>query len=162
VRVALPLSRLTVPASLLTLNLRLADNVSYEQASLAEPLSVIIQATRRSRCPEPGSSVLVLGAGAVGLLACAMAKALGATRVVAVDIDEGKLNFAKAEGWADDTLVLPRGPRVSGKESLEAAKALVPLFEEKLGNEGFDSVFECTGVEVSAPRYPSVDTTEPH
>lgn len=77
-----------------------------------------------------------------------MAKTLGATRVVAVDIDEGKLDFAKAEGWADETLVLPRGPRVSGKESLEAAKALVPFFEEKLGKEGFDSVFECTGVEV--------------
>lgn len=123
--------------------------VTHELASLAEPLSVVLQATTRASAPQPGGSVLVLGCGAVGLLACAVARARGATWIVAVDIDEGKLAFAKDEGWVDETIVLPRGPRTSGKEALESAKGTQKMIEEKLGTAGFETVFECTGVEVS-------------
>ena len=41
-----------------------------------------------------GSSVLVLGAGPIGLLCCAVARAFGASNIVVVDIDEARLNFA--------------------------------------------------------------------
>lgn len=128
---------------------RMPPTLTYELASLAEPLSVVIQATRRSNGPQPGSSVLVLGCGAVGLLSCAVARAMGATRIVAVDIDQSKLEFAKSAGWADQVVVLPRGKRVSGFESLDAAKELKVTLEKQLGTDGFDTVFECSGVEVS-------------
>lgn len=88
---------------------RLPTNVTYESAALIEPLSVVLQGLRRSNL-RAGESVLVLGAGAVGLLACAAAKASGAAFVAAVDIDQGRLDFAKANGWADATHLLPRGP----------------------------------------------------
>jgi L-iditol 2-dehydrogenase len=122
-------------------------------AALAEPLSVVLHAYRRARL-EPGARVLVLGAGAVGLLACALAQASGATTVVAVDIEQGKLDFAKQMGWADAVHCLPRGPRVSGAEALEAAASAweglksSSAVQDVLGLEdGFDAVFECTGVE---------------
>jgi L-iditol 2-dehydrogenase len=128
------------------------DNVTYELASIAEPLSVVIQATRRAQAPQPGQSVLILGCGAVGLLSAALAKSMGATKITVVDIDQAKLDFCEAQGWATETVLLPRGPRVSGKESLEAAKKTVSeLFEPKFGSDGWDCVFECSGVEVSFP-----------
>lgn len=125
------------------------DTLSHELASIAEPLSVVLQATKRAQSPQPGSSVLILGCGAVGLLAAALCKAMGSTRITVVDIDAAKLEFCKAQGWCDETVVLPRGPRVSGKESLEVAKGLAADFEKRFGTDGWDCVFECSGVEVS-------------
>ncbi|SPO40411.1 related to sorbitol dehydrogenase [Pseudozyma flocculosa] len=86
---------------------RLPENVSYTSAALCEPLSVVLQGIRRSNL-QAGQSVLVLGAGAVGLLACAAAKASGASYVAAADIDEGRLAFARANGWVDGTFLIPR------------------------------------------------------
>lgn len=132
---------------------RLPDTCSFEAASLAEPLSVVLHAIRRSRL-EAGERVLILGAGAVGLLAASLAKAQGATNVVVVDIEAGRLDFARQNGWATGIHCLPKGPRVSGAEALEAAKqnwaglkdAECVASVEDLA-EGFDAVFECTGVE---------------
>lgn len=64
---------------------KLPDSCSYEQASLVEPLSVVLHASRRAGI-RAGHSVLVFGAGAVGLLACAVAAAHGATQMVIVDM----------------------------------------------------------------------------
>ncbi len=112
------------------------SNVSMLSASLLEPLCVVWQGFERARfCkapeaaaqealrPEPLSlqvgdapvaasktkseSILVLGAGAVGLLACAAAKGRGAHFVAVVDIDEGRLQFAKRMGWVDAIYKLP-------------------------------------------------------
>lgn len=132
---------------------RLPDTCSFEAASLAEPLSVVLHAIRRSKL-EAGERVLILGAGAVGLLAASLAKAQGATTVVVVDIEAGRLDFAKENGWATGVHCLPKGPRVSGAEALEAAKqnwAGLKAADCVTGVEdlvdGFDAVFECTGVE---------------
>jgi L-iditol 2-dehydrogenase len=108
---------------------RIPNNVSMLSASLIEPLSVVLQGFQRARfceslsspashlqlLPPPlntsqtqeGESILVLGAGAVGLLACVAAKAKGASFVAAVDIDDGRLAFAKRMGWADAVYKLP-------------------------------------------------------
>lgn len=132
---------------------KLPEGMDLSLAALAEPLSVVLHAYRRARM-QPGARVLVLGAGAVGLLAAALAKASGATTVVVIDIEEEKLKFAKEMKWADETYLLPKGPRVSGAESLEVAKQnweglkASPVVQGVLGlEEGFDAVFECTGVE---------------
>ncbi|KAJ1031651.1 hypothetical protein NDA13_002042 [Ustilago tritici] len=161
---------------------KLPASVSLTSAALCEPLSVVLQGIRRSAL-QPGQSVLVYGAGAVGLLACAAAKASGASFVAAVDIDEGRLGFAAANGWADATYLLPRGapvtvPEVEGQDARAkraaedkaaissastAATALLAALQKgpasssntgfavqpaplDLFSEGFDVVFECTGV----------------
>ncbi|BEI86581.1 hypothetical protein CcaverHIS002_0608680 [Cutaneotrichosporon cavernicola] len=130
----------------------LPKGVSMTEAALAEPLSVVLHAYKKAAL-RPGAKVLVIGAGAVGLLAASLVKACGASTVVSVDIEETKLGFAKEMGWADTTFTLPKGPRVSGAESLEAAKAnwdllkASPAIVENGLENGFDAVFECTGVE---------------
>jgi len=132
---------------------RLPDSVSLDVAALAEPLSVVLHAFRRAHL-QPGARVLILGAGAVGLLACSLARASGCTTIVAVDIEQAKLDFAAQMGWTTGTYALPRGPRVSGFEALDVAKsgweglkASDAVTSVEGLADGFDAVFECTGVE---------------
>lgn len=132
---------------------RLPANVDLDAAALAEPLAVVLHAFRKAHL-QPGARVLVLGAGAVGLLMCSLARASGCTTVIAVDIEQGKLDFAKEMNWATGTHTLPRGARVSGADALEVAKSSWEGLKSDevvtgvLGlEEGFDAVFECTGVE---------------
>ncbi|KIR26440.1 xylitol dehydrogenase [Cryptococcus deuterogattii 99/473] len=99
---------------------KLPPGLELPLAALAEPLSVVLHAYRRAHL-SPGARILVIGTGAVGLLTCALARASGCTSVVAVDIEQGKLDFAAQQGWTTSTFCLPRGPRVSGVEALEAA-----------------------------------------
>ena len=137
---------------------RLPDNCTFEQAALAEPLSVLLHAARRADLtPASRASVLVFGVGAIGLLACALAKSYGATRVVAIDINQTRLDFALEHGFASAVHCLPApAPASSGgdkaklstEDQLRRAKenitAALAQFEQP---DGFDVVFECTGAE---------------
>jgi L-iditol 2-dehydrogenase len=58
----------------------LPDNVSTEEGTLIEPLSVGIHAARRGNV-KIGDRAIVFGAGPVGLLTAAAAKAAGASHV---------------------------------------------------------------------------------
>jgi len=78
----------------------------------------------------PGSSVLVIGAGGVGVAAIQGARIAGAAAIVAVDLHEGKLDRAKAFGATHG--VLP--------DDLPAALA------EITAGEGFDFTLECIGM----------------
>lgn len=94
--------------------------MSYEMGALAEPLGVVIHAARRAAIPSslaydlpngvraPGSiaggNVLVYGAGAVGLMACMLARAQGAQNVVCVDVNDARLQFAKDNGFVASTV----------------------------------------------------------
>ncbi|KAJ7104454.1 GroES-like protein [Mycena belliarum] len=129
----------------------LPDSVSYEQAALAEPLSVLLHAARRSGL-SAGQSVLVLGVGAIGLLGCAVARARGAVRVAAIDINAARLDFALREGFADATYCLPLPEKgatpPTGDDALRRAKDAAASALAKFGApDGFDVVFECTGAE---------------
>jgi len=126
----------------------LPENCTYEQAALAEPLSVVLHASRRVNL-QKGQSVLVLGAGAVGLLACALAKASGASRVATIDIDSAKLEFVKSAGFANLTYCPPRleRPKTSEEALRRAKESSAQLLELFKIQEGFDVVVECTGAE---------------
>jgi D-xylulose reductase len=58
-----------------------------------EPLAVAVHITRQSRIKN-GDSVVVFGAGPVGLLCLAVAKAFGASKTISVDIIPSRLEFA--------------------------------------------------------------------
>jgi L-iditol 2-dehydrogenase len=77
------------------------------EGALAEHLSVLIHAFRRAAF-SASQTVLVYGVGTIGLLACALAKARGCSRVVAVDINQARLSLAKRHGFAEDVFCLPR------------------------------------------------------
>jgi L-iditol 2-dehydrogenase len=94
----------------------------------------------------------VYGCGTIGLLVCAVAQSIGASRVVAVDINPARLEFAKANGFASQTYCLSP-PSAADKakttdDQLRRAKeTALSLLAEFKASEGFDVVFECTGAE---------------
>ncbi len=69
------------------------DSVSDEAAALFEPLSVGIAALRKADVGA-GGSVLIAGAGPIGLVCAQVARAFGATRIVVSDINAGRLATA--------------------------------------------------------------------
>ncbi len=75
----------------------LPDEVSYEEGTFVEPLACVLRGQRLVKL-QPEDSVLVLGAGISGLLHLATARALGAGRVMATDINDFRLKAAKNLG----------------------------------------------------------------
>lgn len=72
---------------------------------MMEPLSVAVHSVSSLGKLKSGQNVIVFGAGPVGLLIMAVAKALGAKKIVAVDINEERLKFAK--GYAATHTFVP-------------------------------------------------------
>lgn len=73
---------------------KLPDSISLWTAALMEPLSVALHALRTSSVTL-GAPVAVFGAGPIGLLAMAAARASGAHPAVITDIDAARLAFAR-------------------------------------------------------------------
>ncbi|KAI6040928.1 chaperonin 10-like protein [Pisolithus marmoratus] len=126
----------------------LPDNCSFELAALAEPLSVLIHASRRANLTE-GQRVLVFGVGSIGILACALAKSYGAAQVAAVDINQQRLDFAKSNGFASRTYCLPAVDKAkTTDEQLRQARVNIhKVLADFDTPDGYDIVFECTGAE---------------
>ena len=68
----------------------ISDNVSLEEGALMEPLSVGVHACRRAGVCL-GKTVLICGAGPIGLVNLLTAMAMGASEVVITDISEHRL-----------------------------------------------------------------------
>ena len=89
----------SVPAHILY---PLPDSVSFAEAAMLEAVSVALHAVRISP-PIRGGTVLVIGAGMIGLLILQAAKAAGAACVLIADVDATRLNLARQVG-ADETI----------------------------------------------------------
>jgi len=117
---------------------KLPEHVSLQEGALIEPLAVAVHIVKQAEV-KPGQSVVVMGAGPVGLLCLAIAKAYGASTLVSVDIQPSRLEFAK--GYAATHTFTPA--RVSGEEN--AANLL-----KQIGfPEGVDAVIDASGAEPS-------------
>lgn len=101
------------------------DSMSDDEAALLEPLCVGIAGVRKAGVTG-GSSVLVAGAGPIGILTAAAAAAFGATDVVVSDPLPSRREVALAHG----------------------ATAVVDPVNEQLGEERFDAFIDASG----APR----------
>jgi L-iditol 2-dehydrogenase len=75
----------------------ISDDLSYQEATFHEPLGCVLRAHRIARL-KPGQSVLVFGCGIAGLLNVSLAKALGASLIMAVDPVSFRLQAAKRFG----------------------------------------------------------------
>jgi L-iditol 2-dehydrogenase len=69
---------------------KIDGRVSYEEASLAETLACCLRAQKTSRVGR-GDTVVVVGAGPVGIIHCRLARANGAARVVLVEREAARL-----------------------------------------------------------------------
>lgn len=73
------------------------DNVSDEAAALLEPLSVAITSVRKAGV-VPGSTVLIAGAGPIGIITAQTARAFGAGEVIVSDLVEARRERALQYG----------------------------------------------------------------
>ena len=106
-----------------------AGNLSPGEAALAEPFSVALHATRRAG-DLLGKRVLVTGCGPIGVLCIIAARRAGASEIVATDIADNALVFARQCG-ADAALNV--------KDNAQTLDRFAQ------GKGYFDVMYECSG-----------------
>ncbi|MEO9322753.1 alcohol dehydrogenase catalytic domain-containing protein [Nocardioides sp. C4-1] len=106
------------------------DEVSLESAALLEPAGSAMHAVLRSPVPLAGSSVLVAGAGPVGLVLVEIAEALGARSVVVSEPNAHRRRLAAERGAVAVDV---------GDDPVAAAD------RRTRERGGFDVAFECSG-----------------
>jgi L-iditol 2-dehydrogenase len=76
---------------------RIPDAVNYIEAALVEPAAVAMHAINISSL-KPDDVVLVLGAGMVGMFVIQLLRIKGCKNIIAVDLEESRLQLAKKSG----------------------------------------------------------------
>ncbi len=118
---------------------KLPENVSTKEGALIEPLSVGFHAANQGNV-QVGESVLILGAGTIGMTTLLSCKAHGAGKIIVADLIDAKLEIAKQIG-ADVVIN-------SGKEDVfEAVK-------KATNGEGAEKVFETAGSAITIAQTP--------
>jgi len=117
---------------------------------MMEPLAVAVHSASNLSEIKANQVVAVFGAGPVGLLCMAVAKALGARRVIAIDINEARVNFAKTYAATDS--FVPSKPK-EGESRMEYSRRTADEIRAKFGlgergTNAVDTVLEATGAEV--------------
>ncbi len=119
--------KLKVPTHILY---KLPNDLSFERAAFAEPVSIALHAV--SLIPvKPGDTAVVVGAGLIGLLVIQALKIAGAEKVIAVDIDESRLELAKTLGASLG--LQAKDPDVIGKIQAETEGEGADLSMEVVG-----------------------------
>ena len=110
----------------------LPKSISLQEAALIEPYSVSMHSVRKSRF-RPGDSVLVIGAGPIGLAVIKLVALAGAGKITVIEKSTGRLEQAKAFG-ADEVL----NPDVEGIGLYDKVRWINNVV-------GPDVIFECAG-----------------
>ncbi len=106
----------------------LPEGLSWRQAALLEPLSVVLQAAQRAGSLA-GKRVLISGAGPIGQLLGLVTRHHGAARITVTDVRQRALDLA-SELWADHAIM------ADDDEELETVAKIC---------DGFDIVMEASG-----------------
>ena len=88
------------------------DEISDNAAALLEPLSVGIWANRKAGT-EGGTSLLIAGAGPIGLVTTMVARALDAKRITVTDVNRDRLSAALASGATE--IAVPGTDNIDGE-----------------------------------------------
>ena len=107
----------------------LPESVSYREGAMVEPLAVGLHAVDMAKMPR-GATVLVIGAGPVGLATMLWANFLGARHVIVSERAEVRQKMAARFGATD---------------AIDASQPLTPQVE-KIAGKPPDVIFECVGV----------------
>ncbi|GLV38055.1 Sorbitol dehydrogenase 1 [Carabus blaptoides fortunei] len=116
---------------------KLPPHVSLEEGALLEPLSVGVHACKKAKIAI-GSTVLILGAGPIGLVTLLAAKAMGASKVIITDIQEHRLSLARSLG-ADYSVKI----NIGDEDSM-----ITDQITKMLGDQPTVSI-DCSGAEQS-------------
>jgi 2-desacetyl-2-hydroxyethyl bacteriochlorophyllide A dehydrogenase len=109
---------------------RLPDSLTYEVGATAEPLSVALYAVDRSR-PRPEDTVVIIGAGVIGLCIVKVLKARGFGNIILSGRRAGRLRLARESG--------------AGVVVDAAREDIVARVKKLTDGRGADIVYECAG-----------------
>ncbi|TRM64280.1 GroES-like protein [Schizophyllum amplum] len=124
---------------------KIPENVSWEEAGCIQPLAVAVQLAKRAQF-SAGQTIAVFGCGPLGCLVMATARAYGVSKILAFDISQSRVDFAK-KLWADYAAVsLARPEGQEYPEWAEAFKAQA-LAAAGVDSWGVDIVVEAAGAE---------------
>lgn len=76
----------------------LEDHITFEEGAMVEPATVAQHVINKAKV-KVGDLVVIYGAGPIGLMVAQWAEITGASKVVLVDIDTSKVEFAKKIGF---------------------------------------------------------------
>ena len=113
----------------------LPSNVSSKEGSLVEPLAVGLHAVEQGDV-KLGDSIVILGAGCIGLMTLLASKARGASDITVVDVMDNRLDKAKEMG----------ATHVINAKRDDAVLAVKKLTK----NRGVDVAFETAGSDFTA------------
>ena len=109
---------------------KLPENMTTKEGCLIEPLSVGFHAANQGDV-QVGESVVILGAGCIGLVTLLACKAHGAGNIIVADIVDARLEKAKELG----------ATHVINSKEVNALEEIARL----TGGKGADKVFETAG-----------------
>lgn len=110
--------------------IKLPDHVSFEEASMIEPLACCVRAWNKLKI-QKGDSVAILGAGPTGLMHLMLSKAYGIQDIFCLDINDFRLGFAKKFGITE----------AIRSDDIEAYQKIL----SRTQNRGVDIVMVATG-----------------
>lgn len=76
----------------------LNENVKFEEGAMIEPATVAQHVANKAQI-NIGDNVAIFGAGPIGMIVAQWVKISGANKVVLIDIDKEKIEFAKSIGY---------------------------------------------------------------
>ena len=107
----------------------LPEGVSYEAGSMIEPSAVCLHAVKKAQIKK-GDTVLIYGAGTIGLLCGMWAKAFGAEKILFSDPDMRRIDFAKTldfeayNGETADCVIEASGAPAALNDAIKNTKAM--------------------------------------
>lgn len=110
------------------------DNLSMDDAALIEPACVAYHAAKRGEIKK-GDTVLVVGAGPIGIFAMQSVKVLGASKVYIADIDKKRLDLANSLG-ADGIINVSQEKLEAGLVRLLGSSKEISVFFDCVGEKG--------------------------
>lgn len=115
------------------------NDLSYDELALVETLAIGFHAIKRGN-PQPGETVMVIGAGPIGL-ACLEFLKLMDLKVIVVDFAQIRLDFCREKlGIMDTVQAKPDGSHLAAIESLTDG-AFCDVIIDATGNAG--SMVQC-------------------
>jgi 2-desacetyl-2-hydroxyethyl bacteriochlorophyllide A dehydrogenase len=123
----------------------LPPNVSFEEGATMEPLATSLHGVALAQ-PAAGETVVILGAGIIGLGCVQAIRATLACRIIVVDSSQKRLAMARQFG-ADETVNFTETDALEAVIELTGGAKPVERFGVRGGNA--DLIFDCAGARLS-------------
>ncbi|MEC8555556.1 MAG: galactitol-1-phosphate 5-dehydrogenase [Planctomycetota bacterium] len=121
---------------------RFPESLNFEHAAMVEPVSIAVHAANITPI-RLGDTAIVVGSGMIGLLVVQAARLAGCSTVIAVDLDDAKLELAKSLG-ADATFNAETDDIVAEVMKLTGDYGADVSFEVVGATPTVKSAIECT------------------